>query len=78
MTSVLRLNFCDLTCPEHLELYSLPVVERILKNAGMKIVDVVMNNINGGSFAVTAVRATNRTIKPNLAVINWLLKQVRV
>jgi len=44
----------------------------------MKIVDVVMNNINGGSFAVTAVRATNRTIKPNLAVINWLLKQVRV
>jgi hypothetical protein len=31
-----------------------------------------MNNVHGGSFAVTAAKA-NSPIKPNSAVINWLL-----
>ena len=34
-----------------------------------------MNSVNGGSFAVTAVRQSNRTLKPNQAVIDWLLEQ---
>ena len=75
MPSMLRLNSYDTVCHEHIEYYSLGVVRKILDAAGMKIVDVVMNNINGGSFAVTAARADARSIKPNHAVIDWLLQQ---
>ncbi|WP_135211579.1 class I SAM-dependent methyltransferase [Vitreimonas flagellata] len=75
MPSMLRLNSYDTICHEHVEYYSLQVVQSILDAADMKLVDVVMNNINGGSFAVTAVRRDNTSIKPNLPVINWLLEQ---
>ncbi len=75
MPSMLRLNAYDTICHEHLEYYSLGVVKLILEKAGLKIVDVVMNAVNGGSFAVTAAKASNRSIVQNSAVINWLLDQ---
>lgn len=75
MPSMLRMNSYDTICHEHLEYYSLGVVKNILEKAGLKIVDVVMNAINGGSFAVTAAKAGNRGIVQNLAVIDWLLEQ---
>lgn len=75
MPSMLRLNSYDTICHEHLEYYSLGVVQTILDAAGMKIVDVIMNNVNGGSFAVTATKKTNSAIRPNNAVVDWLLEQ---
>ncbi len=75
MPSMLRTNSYDTICHEHLEYYSLGVVKTILDAAGMRIVDVVMNAINGGSFAVTAAKRSNKTIKTNDAVVNWLLDQ---
>ena len=75
MPSMLRLNSYDTICHEHLEYYSLGVVKRILEMSGMRLVDVVMNSINGGSFAVTATKASNRSIAANDAVIDWLLEQ---
>lgn len=75
MPSMLRTNSYDTICHEHIEYYSLGVVKYILESANLKLVDVVMNNINGGSFAVTAARLDNSTIKPNMAVIDWLLDQ---
>lgn len=75
MPSMLRLNSYDTICHEHLEYYSLGVVKKILDAAGLQLVDVVMNNINGGSFAVTAAKKSNSSITVNNAVINWLLEQ---
>ncbi len=75
MPSMLRTNSYDTICHEHLEYYSLDVVKKILDAAGLKIVDVVMNNINGGSFAVTASKAGNNSIQQNNAVIDWMLSQ---
>jgi hypothetical protein len=72
---MLRMNSYDTICHEHLEYYSLGVVQKILEQAGMKIVDVAMNAVNGGSFAVTAAKIGNRGVKQNLAVVNWLLEQ---
>lgn len=74
MPSMLRMNSYDTVCHEHLEYYSLGVLRRIIEAAGMRIVDVVMNGVNGGSFAVTAAKAQS-PIRPNSAVINWLLEQ---
>ena len=75
MPAMLRTNYYDTICHEHLEYYSLGVVKAILEASGLRLVDVVMNSINGGSFAVTAAKAGNRTITANQAVIDWLLEQ---
>lgn len=75
MPSMLRLNSYDTICHEHLEYYSLQVVVKILEAANLKLLDVVMNNINGGSFAVTATKRSNNSIRPNRAVVDWLLEQ---
>lgn len=74
MPSMLRLCSYDTICHEHLEYYSLQVVKRILDEVGLKLVDVQMNAVNGGSFAVTAARRAN-PLPPNNAVIEWLLSQ---
>lgn len=74
MPTMLRMNAYDTVCHEHLEYYSLGVVKRLLENCDMKIIDVQMNAINGGSFAVTAARKES-TLKSNDTVINWMLGQ---
>lgn len=75
MPSMLRTNSYDTICHEHIEYYSLGVVVKILEAANLKLVDVVMNNVNGGSFAVTATKVSNNSLKINRAVIDWLLEQ---
>jgi hypothetical protein len=75
MPSMLRMNSYDTICHEHLEYYSLTLVQTILDRAGLKVVDVVMNAVNGGSFAVTAVKAGNHHANQNLPFIHWLLEQ---
>lgn len=75
MPSMLRLNSYDTICHEHLEYYSLGVVKKILEASDLRLVDVMMNAVNGGSFAVTATKAGNKTVKTNRAVIDWLLEQ---
>lgn len=76
MPSMLRTNSYDTICHEHLEFYSLAAVERILAEAGLKVIDVQMNAVNGGSFAVTAAKHTSY-LSVNSAVITWLLEQER-
>lgn len=75
LPSMLRLTSYDTICHEHLEYYSLSAVIKILDAADLKVADVAMNNINGGSFAVTAVKKSNTQIKINSPVINWTLEQ---
>jgi C-methyltransferase C-terminal domain/Putative zinc binding domain/Methyltransferase domain len=75
MPSMLRTNSYDTICHEHLEYYSLGVVKTILEKSGLRLVDVVMNAVNGGSFAVTAAKVSNKSVKTNQAVIDWLLEQ---
>ena len=74
MPTMLRMNSYDTVCHEHLEYYSLTVVKKLLESCEMKIVDVQMNAVNGGSFAVTAAHK-NSLLKANDSVINWMLAQ---
>lgn len=59
MPSMLELNSYDTICHEHLEYYSLAVLEFILKRAGMKIFDASLNDINGGSIRCFATHVDN-------------------
>jgi len=74
MPGMLRTNAYDTICHEHLEFYSFTVVKNIVESCGLRIIDVQMNAINGGSFAVTACKE-NAFYKSNLPVINWMLEQ---
>jgi hypothetical protein len=74
MPSMLRTNSYDTICHEHLEFYSFKVVKNLLESCGMRVVDVQMNSINGGSFAVTACKKSS-SLKSNTPIIEWMLKQ---
>lgn len=74
MPSMLRTNSYDTICHEHLEFYSLKVVKNLLEGEGLRIIDVQMNDINGGSFAVTACKIYAK-YKSNNAIIDWMLSQ---
>lgn len=74
MPSMLRTNSYDTICHEHLEFYSFFVVNKLLNKCGMRVVDVQMNAINGGSFAVTACKK-DASYLSNKPIINWLLEQ---
>jgi len=50
MPTMLKKNSYDTICHEHLEYYSLAVVEYIMRHAGLKVVNVTLNEINGGSI----------------------------
>ena len=56
LPSMLESNAYDTVCHEHLEYYSLEVVKKMLNTCGMRILDVELNDVNGGSFAVTAAK----------------------
>ncbi|MGH3133703.1 MAG: class I SAM-dependent methyltransferase [Gaiellaceae bacterium] len=74
MPSMLRLTAYDTVCHEHLEYYSLAVVRRILDEAGLELIDVRFNRVNGGSFAVTAGHRGS-PIPPSRVLIEWFLAQ---
>ncbi len=74
MPSMLRTNSYDTICHEHLEYYSITVVKAIVEAAGLEVIDVQMNAVNGGSFAVTASKKRSRH-RTDGAMINWLLEQ---
>jgi hypothetical protein len=57
MPAMLRVNAYDTICHEHLEYYGLTQIKWMADRAGLKILDVEINNVNGGSFAVIASKA---------------------
>ena len=73
MPSMLRSNAYDTVCHEHLEFYSFKVIKNLLERCA-RVIDVQMNAINGGSFAVTACKK-NAAYRSNHPVIEWMLRQ---
>lgn len=63
MPAMLKMNSYDTICHEHLEYYSLAVIERMLGANGMKVINVVFNDINGGSIRCYATHTGNFRFK---------------
>ena len=72
MPKMLELDSYDTICHEHLEFYSLAVLENILELGGMKAFKISFNDINGGSIRCYATHKENSKLdtKENLALIN--------
>lgn len=74
MPSMLRTNAYDTVCHEHLEYYTLQVINDLLQRQGLRIINVQMNGVNGGSVAVTACHAA-ADICSERPIIDWMLQQ---
>jgi hypothetical protein len=74
MPSMLRTNAYDTVCHEHLEYYSLRVIRDLLARHGLRITNVQMNSVNGGSVAVTACH-DKATISGDRSIVEWMLQQ---
>lgn len=74
MPLMLERNSYDTICHEHLEYYGLEQIVWIADKAGLKIIDVELNDINGGSFSVVAAHKSSR-YGDNSGVVSGLLKK---
>jgi len=70
MPSMLKMTSYDTICHEHLEYYSLAVIEYILKQANLKVFNVSHNNINGGSIRCYVTAADNFIYKKDEFIHN--------
>lgn len=57
----------DTICHEHIEYYGLRQIDWLLNQSGMEVIDVELNDINGGSFAVLAARKGVYPISENVS-----------
>lgn len=71
---MLRTNAYDTICHEHIEYYALRQMEIMIRDSGLRIVDVSLNDVNGGSFALTVAKAESR-YAPKQPAIDELLRQ---
>jgi SAM-dependent methyltransferase len=76
MPHMLQLDSYDTICHEHLEYYSLAVVETILKKAGMKVFKIELNDSNGGSIRCFATHENNASF--NTSENSKLLDEIRL
>jgi hypothetical protein len=70
LPSMLDSNSFDTICHEHVEYYNLKSLDFILSKAGMRIIDIELNDINGGSIAVTACKMES-SMEP-AKIVEWL------
>lgn len=57
MPTMLKVNAYDTICHEHIEYYRLKQIKWMAERAGLKILDVEFNDINGGSFSVMVAKS---------------------
>ena len=77
MPAMLKLNMYDTICHEHLEYYSLAVIEKVLGLAELYVFRVELNDINGGSIRCFATHTDNTKYiaTANQQVINQIRLQ---
>ena len=73
LLTMLNLNSIDTICHEHLEYYALHQIKYIADKANFKIIDVVFNDCNGGSFRIYFAKRESTIYKENTELINKIL-----
>ncbi len=66
--TMLTQNAYDTICHEHLEYYALKQIQWMMQRCGLRVIDVKLNDVNGGSFSVTVCRE-GATHQPNASAI---------
>jgi len=63
----------DTVCHEHLEYYALKQIQWMLERTGFIVLDIELNNVNGGSFSVTAAKR-GASLERNQAAVQWFVR----
>lgn len=71
LSSMLREGSFDTVCHEHLEYYSLNVVRHMARDAGLEMVRVELNTVNGGSVEVELMHKNGSRERED---VEWLCK----
>lgn len=58
MPTMLETNSYDTVCHEHLEFYALRQIKWMADRVGFRILDVELNDVNGGSFSITVAKSS--------------------
>lgn len=71
LPSMLHTNAYDTVCHEHIEYYALAQIDWILDQVGMRVIDVELNDTNGGSFSVIAAQrdSAHKVQDANIAAV---------
>jgi len=64
LPTMLEVNAFDNICHEHLQYYSLLSLKNLLDRHGLRIFDVELNDVNGGSYRVYIKHAQSNAIRP--------------
>jgi SAM-dependent methyltransferase len=75
MPLMLERNAYDTICHEHLEYYGLRQIVWLTERAGLKIIDVEFNDVNGGSFSVVAAHQSSHRNNDSGLVARILAKE---
>ncbi|MEP6974191.1 MAG: class I SAM-dependent methyltransferase, partial [Spartobacteria bacterium] len=78
MPSMVRTMGYDTICHEHLEYYALQQIKWMTDLCGLKILDVVFNDINGGSFAVTVAQQSSSYPEASAEIKRLLLDEKKM
>jgi hypothetical protein len=74
LLSIIKNCLFDTICHEHLEYYSSKIIINMMKKNGLKVFDLVRNNINGGSIRYHISHA-NSNHKINEKKLNTILQE---
>jgi NDP-4-keto-2,6-dideoxyhexose 3-C-methyltransferase len=72
--TMLERNSIDTICHEHLEYYGVRQIKNIMDRAGFKILDISLNECNGGSFRIYVAKATSAVHIENVDLVNTFLE----
>lgn len=72
---MLENNSYDTICHEHIEYYSLKSLKYLFDKVGFKIISINVNDVNGGSLAITLVKKFNDFYKEDNLTINKILDE---
>ena len=75
LPAMIERNAYDTICHEHLVYYGLSQILYLLRHEGLKIVDLEFNDVNGGSFCVTAAKRTAPYPEAHAAVEEALARE---
>ena len=75
MPLMMERNAYDTICHEHLEYYGLKQIAWVAERAGLDIVDVEVNDVNGGSFSVIVAHRGARRAHATGAVASMLANE---
>lgn len=75
--TMLETNDFSNICHEHLEYYDLTAFENLVESHGLKVMDVTLNDVNGGSFRLTVQHADKQRDKAQNGRVHWLREKER-